>query len=384
MALARRRILTIGVVCLAAAGAGMGLWLGLRSSAPVYTTATAGIGTINQTVSASGTLEAVNQADANFAVSGQVTAVTASVGETVTAGEPLAQLGTTDLSRQVQQDSATLSADEAKLASDEAAASSASASNSAGNGSNEASITAEIDSDDAQILGDQGQLATAQADLAEATLVSPIAGTVVTVNLIVGENVAAGGSSSGAEVEIQDTSSYEVNATISAAEVSNLKVGDQVDVAPSSSHLPVFGTVSSIALVPTVSNGVATFPFVVMVTGDPADLYSGVSANLTVIVRDVANVLTVPTSAVDYDGNATSVEVLNRGKEVRRTVKAGASDALLTQITAGLSSGEKVVLANDSAGIPASGNSSPGGGFSFEGPAGGGPINVHQKVISVG
>ncbi len=159
-------------------------------------------------------------------------------------------------------------------------------------------------------------------------------------------------------------SSYEVQASISASDVSLVKAGDQVDITPSSSTSTVFGTVSSIALVPTVTSGVATFPIVIAVTGDPPDLYSGVSANVSIVVLDEANVLTVPTSAVHSLGGTSFVYELSKGKEVEHTVKVGATGSTETQIVSGLTSGTRVVLANRSATIPSSGTSgSPFGGL---------------------
>ena len=49
-------------------------------------------GTITKTVASSGTIEPASQANLNFAVSGRVTAVAISAGQTVTAGQALATL----------------------------------------------------------------------------------------------------------------------------------------------------------------------------------------------------------------------------------------------------------------------------------------------------
>src|SRR5579872_576312 len=69
------------VVLLVLAGAGVGTWLLTRSSGPAYVLTSAGTGTVQQTVSATSTVEAANQAMLNFATSGRVTAVDVVVGQ---------------------------------------------------------------------------------------------------------------------------------------------------------------------------------------------------------------------------------------------------------------------------------------------------------------
>jgi len=87
------------------------------SSTPAFsvTTQTVSVttGTIKQTVSASGTIEPAEQADLNFGVSGQVTAVNVKVGDVVTAGQALATVSTTALQADLDAAQATLASAEA-------------------------------------------------------------------------------------------------------------------------------------------------------------------------------------------------------------------------------------------------------------------------------
>jgi hypothetical protein len=81
----------------------------------------------------------------------------------------------------------------------------------------------------------------------------------------------------------------------------------------------------------------------------------------------------VPSSAVHTLGAASFVYELSKGKEVEHTVTVGAVGTTLTQITDGLKSGDKVVLANLAASIPSAGTStSPFGGGGLGGLGGGG------------
>src|ERR1700728_3057845 len=79
--------------------------------------------TLRQTVSSSGTIEPAQQANLNFATSGQVTSVLATVGQKVTAGKVLAKVSSASLSANVAQAEATEASEAAKLSSDQAAGS---------------------------------------------------------------------------------------------------------------------------------------------------------------------------------------------------------------------------------------------------------------------
>ncbi len=166
-----------GVVVVAVAGAAIGTWLatsggGTTSPLQVTTQAvTVSTGTLRQTVAASGTIEPAQQADLNFSVSGQVTAVNVSVGQAVTVGQTLATVNPAALQDQLAAAQAQLSADQAKLSTDQADSAAAST----------------LDSDQASVTSAQTQVTTAQTNLANANLTSTIAGTMASVNLTVGK-----------------------------------------------------------------------------------------------------------------------------------------------------------------------------------------------------
>ena|ERR1700728_1129899 len=95
-----------------AAGAGIGSWLGTSSSGADYTVT---IATVEQTVTATGTPEPVNQDDVNLQTCGHVSSVGATIGQQVTGGETLAQIATASREASVAEATATLAADQARL-----------------------------------------------------------------------------------------------------------------------------------------------------------------------------------------------------------------------------------------------------------------------------
>lgn len=180
--LGRRGFVAVAAVLLAAAAAGG--WLVFRPTSSAaqaqQITYTVMPRTVQQTVSATGTLAAAKQADLDFAVSGTVTHVYAKLGDHVTKGQALARI-----------DDATLRADD----------NSAQAALSAANAAYVADVdggagSTQLASDTAQIASANAALSQATADLAHATLRSPISGVVASRDLSVGDTVSGGASAS--------------------------------------------------------------------------------------------------------------------------------------------------------------------------------------------
>jgi multidrug efflux pump subunit AcrA (membrane-fusion protein) len=240
----------------------------------------------------------------------------------------------------------------------------------------------QVGADEMAVDSAKNAVTTAEQNLADANLISPISGVVTEVSVTVGGS--ASGSTSDPAIEVENPSTFDVDASASTRQISELKVGDQVVVVPTGAAQPSRGTVVSISTIPTISNGVATFPIVIGVTGKPADMYVGATADLTVIFLSVSHVLTVPSSAVSTLGTRSFVGILDHGKEVMRPVVVGAVGGVLTQIKSGLTPGEKVVIANLSASLPGqksnNGTQFPGGGgFHIIGPGGGSGVIIQKS-----
>ena len=148
------------------------------AAAVTYRAATAATGTLRQSVSASGTVEATDAQDLSFPAAGQVTAVWVTAGEKVGKGQRLAAIDSATLSSEVAAAKATLATAQAKLAADQAAGAS----------------STQLAADSASITVAQGQVTSATADLAGATITAPFAGTVTSVGYVVGQQVGGSGS----------------------------------------------------------------------------------------------------------------------------------------------------------------------------------------------
>jgi multidrug efflux pump subunit AcrA (membrane-fusion protein) len=168
------------------------------------------------------------------------------------------------------------------------------------------------------------------------------------------------------------TGSFEVQASVTDSQIGRIKVGDQAQITPNGATQPVYGTVSQITPMASQSSGVASFPVTIAVTGTPSGLYAGASAQVSIVILQKTNVLTVPTAAVHRLGSRSYVNVLQDGKQVARTVTTGATDGARTEITSGLQAGDPVVLANLAASLPTNTTGRGGGGFGGGGLGGGG------------
>jgi macrolide-specific efflux system membrane fusion protein len=122
----RRMIAVITALVVAVAAVGGFMYTRGSTAAPQYRTAAAALGTIRQTLSLTGNLAPVAQSNLNFQVSGTVTAIDVSAGQTVIAGQVLATVDPSALQTTLTQDQANLTAAQAKLTADESSGSTAS------------------------------------------------------------------------------------------------------------------------------------------------------------------------------------------------------------------------------------------------------------------
>jgi macrolide-specific efflux system membrane fusion protein len=383
----RRWAVLVAIFVLVCAGGGVA-WAATRGKASASTsttTVTVSSSTVSQSVTTTGTIEPAQEADLSFAVSGTVTSVPVSVGDKVKKGQELAKVGTSSLKSAVTLAEANLTAADESLTSAESGSSSV-----------------QIASAQAQVAQAKSNLSAAKADLADGTLRSTITGTVASVGISTGDTVgsssgsgsgsgngsssssgsgngsSSSSSSSSTDIVVISTSSWVVNATVGSSDLASIKKGLQAQITPTDSTTRVFGTVSSVGIVASSdsTSSSATFPVVIAVTGSPTGMYAGASANVTIIVKQVSGVLTVPTAALHSSGGRTFVYVMKSGKQVQTFVTVGATYGPSTQITAGLASGDKVaVTTTTGTGTrtgTGTGTRTGGGGFGGGGFGGGG------------
>jgi RND family efflux transporter MFP subunit len=224
----------------------------------------------------------------------------------------------------------------------------------------------QIDSDEAAIDMAEATLINAQQSLSAAQLTSPLAGTVASVGLTVGDTVSA--NSSTETIEIISTSSYEVTGTLTSTQVTAVKVGYPATVSVDGGAGHVAGTVSQVGPVQASTTGYS-YPVVVALPAAAKGMFSGSTAAVSIRTGGVSNVAALPTSAI-LTGTARSyVLVLSAsGALTEKKVKTGLVGDVYTQVLSGVKVGQSVVLANLSEAVPSSNTATVGG---FGGGAGG-------------
>lgn len=352
-----RRWTVVLVLALAGLGAGGAAWAATRSGSGTGSTsvlATASSGTVKQTVSATGTIAPKRAADLNFAVSGEVTAVSATVGAKVAKGDALARVDRRALRIDLKAARSAVTAAKSQLADDE----------------DNGVADAQLRSDQANLRSMKSSLKAAKEALADATLRSTISGTVASVAVAVGDEVSGSSSpadsSSGttptAQVVVISTDEFVVNASVGASDLASVKKGRQAEITPTGATEPIFGTVSSVGLVAESSDsGSSTFPVVIDVTGKVSGVYAGSSADVSIIVKQLRDVLTVPTAAINNRNGATTVTVVKNGKQRVTPVTLGVVYGMQTQIKKGISEGDQVLVTTVRLRSPTGGTGQNGG-----------------------
>jgi multidrug efflux pump subunit AcrA (membrane-fusion protein) len=224
----------------------------------------------------------------------------------------------------------------------------------------------QIATDQAAIDSAQADLIDAQQALSAAQLTSPIAGTVASVGLSVGDTVSAHSTTS--DIVIIGTHSFEVAGTLTSSQVSSVKVGFRADVAVDGTNGSFEGTVSQVGPVQASTSGYS-YPVVVVLPASATGLFAGSTADMSIMTQHATNVLAVPTSAVQTEGTRSFVLQMSSGTPERTVVKVGIVGGVYTQVLSGLHRGTTVVLANLSTPVPASSTTVTGG---FGGGGGGG------------
>jgi macrolide-specific efflux system membrane fusion protein len=213
--------------------------------------------------------------------------------------------------------------------------------------------------DEGALQAAQQQVMDAQHNLDGASLVAPIAGVVSEINIAPGEGInQSGGNASNATntagpgpaivnhaIVLSTPGAFEVEATVSDPRLGRVRVGQPVQVRPTGSSQSVPATITSITRVPSTITDAPTYTVTATVDGRTYKLPPGRTAQMTIVVRQIAGAVTVPSSAVITTG-PTSMVLLSAGdRVVPRIVEVGARDATRTAIMAGLSVKDSVVVA---------------------------------------
>ena len=122
---------------------------------------------------------------------------------------------------------------------------------------------------------DQAAVTQAQQAVAQATIVSPISGKVIAVNMAVGDTVTSASTTS--TIIVKGAGGYEVTTDVSVDKITDVAVGQSALVLPDGSNQKLAGKVVSISGQPDSSSSSTAYRVVVGLDNPAAKLNNGVS-----------------------------------------------------------------------------------------------------------
>ena len=184
-------------------------------------------------------------------------------------------------------------------------------------------------------------------------ILAPFDCTVLTRPVSVGQAVSgSGGFNSGTEVlTIADLHEMIINAHVNQADVTRLKVNQEVEVSVEAVvGLVVTGRVERVAPQATIRNNIKGFAARILLRDVDSRIRPGMTANIKIPVSSADNVVAVPLAAVFTELNKETeqteryVFVKKGAMFERRPVQIGVSDYFNAEVVRGLSAGETVAL----------------------------------------
>ncbi len=290
-------------------------------------------GTVTMTVTATGTLSAVTTVQIGSQVSGVIARLYADFNSQVEKGQLLAELDPTPFEQQVEQRRADVTraqvqTEDARIKYDRQKR------------LLDAGLTAQAEVDAAKAVFDgaraQVQQATAalsqaQTNLRYTRITAPTDGIVVDKQYEVGQTVAASFQAPTLFQIAQDLTKMQVQADVDQSDIGRVKVGQiarfNVDAYPDEEFR---GRISQIRYNAQANQNVVTYPVILEVENPEGRLRPMMTANVTIDVDTVGNVLRVPNAALRFKPPQESGEKSARangggGDAAQRLARGGQS-----------------------------------------------------------
>ena len=142
-----------------------------------------------------------------------------------------------------------------------------------------------------------------------------------------------------------DTDGVNITVSVAQDDVSNIKVGDNVNIYLSAYEDELFeGTVTSISSSSTGDTTVS-YPVVVTLSGDVSKVYDGMSSEVTFVSKEVKDVTYVSNKAITTEGTKSYVTLKKADGTTKKTkVVTGFSDGDNVEIKSGLKKGDTVLI----------------------------------------
>lgn len=205
------------------------------------------------------------------------------------------------------------------------------------------------------------QVQKAQTNLGYATITSPIDGVVLSKSVEEGQTVAASFNTPELFKIAQNLTDMRVIADIDEADIGDVQEGQRATFTVDAYPEDVFeGEVTQVRQEATTTNNVVTYEVVISAPNQSLKLKPGLTANVTVYTAERQGVLSIPNKALrvlptqqtvgnrritDCNGKNKVWTLTGNGREVKAVaVQLGMSDGINTEILSGLNEGTQVIV----------------------------------------
>jgi len=194
-----------------------------------------------------------------------------------------------------------------------------------------------------QLTSAEGKYQGAQAQVSYSEIRSPISGVVTDRPLFAGETATAGSTL----LTVMDTSALLAKVHLAQQLAQEMKVGDAATIMVPGVADPVQAKVSLIS--PALDPGSTTVEIWLLVNNKKGELKVGTPVHASIVGRQMAQALTVPTSALltAQDGSKSVIVVGNDGAAHSKPVSVGITDDGRAQITSGLTTADMVITSGN-------------------------------------
>ncbi|MEZ5026753.1 MAG: efflux RND transporter periplasmic adaptor subunit [Chitinophagales bacterium] len=368
------KIATSIIVVLLAAFFGFRFFSSKGETQIMLTTVKAEKGQIANEVTATGTVEPVDQVEVGTQVSGKVDKIYVDYNSVVKKGQLLAELDKTALNSSVENAQASYNAAQSQMLYQQQNYNRQKSMYDAGVISKADFESAEYSYKIAKTNLSQSatSLQNAKSNLGYALIYSPIDGVVLTKDVDEGQTVAASYSTPTLFTIAKDITKMKVEANVDEADIGNVKEGQRVsftvDAYPDGEFA---GKVTQVRLGATTTSNVVTYTVVVEVDNADQKLKPGLTATITIYTKELNDILIVPAQALKFSPDITMLTSYYEKNKIteaipqvvksnaqntvwvkkqngaieRKVVEIGDKDGVNTQIISGLNVGENVVTA---------------------------------------
>lgn len=317
--------------------------------------------TLQNSITATGTIEAVTSVTVGTQVSGIVNKLYVDYNSVVKKGQVIAELDKTNLISELNTAKANLASTESNLSYQSANMKRYQTLYKKGLVSADEYENALLAYRQAkeQVASSRENVQRAQTNLGYATITSPIDGTVISKSVEEGQTVAASFNTPELFTIAKDLKNMQVIANVDEADIGGVAVGNRVNFTVDAYPDDTFeGVVKQVRLEATTTNNVVTYEVVISAPNADLKLKPGLTANVTIFTKEQANILSVVNKAlrftptketvgkdmkiVDCKGK-NKVWTLNGNTLTAHSVNIGQSDAMHTQIISGIKAGQSVV-----------------------------------------